>query len=234
MPTETIDRVPLVSVCVSSRSWEPACWWDVAFLTKREEIQIRENRSSGKGWHVSTSGIPKPVRAVKEWKMKKRQRKKGARWSRARQKQTWAHIPLPDYKIPASGKRVQTIHTHIQTHWHLGLQPHGSRCKPRHTCRNTNSMVDITVVHAHACMLGREEIPEGTGGSGDSNLSGWLWSPPCLCHRHWKPPNESGLPPINHNVCVHAKMSPPNRSTFNLKTMVNLLRFFKNLLTIIA
>lgn len=60
----------------------------------------------------------------------------------------------------------------MHTHSHTGPRPPGNRCKLRHTCRNTNSVIDITDVHAHARMLGREEIPEGTGGSGDSNLSG--------------------------------------------------------------
>lgn len=46
------------------------------FWQKKEQIQIRENRSRGKGWRVSTSGIPKPIRAVKEWKQEKKNTKK--------------------------------------------------------------------------------------------------------------------------------------------------------------
>lgn len=47
------------------------------------------------------------------------------------------------------------------------------------------------------------------------------------------PMNQDSLQSII--MCVHTKMSPPNGSTFNLKTMVNQLRFFlKNVLTIIA
>lgn len=43
-----------------------------------------------------------------------------------------------------------------------------------HTCRNTNSLIDITEVHTHVHTpeREREEIPKGAGGRSDSNLSG--------------------------------------------------------------
>lgn len=52
-----------------------------------------------------------------------------------------------------------------------------STWKPMHTCRNTNSLIDITEAHTHVHPPGREEIPEGAGGRSDSYLSGWLLSP---------------------------------------------------------
>lgn len=211
-PSETV-RACAVShsllVCVSSCSWETVCWWDVAFLWNGQKKEARrqnyrKNRKTGRSWHVSrgVTWSTELIRAVKD-REKKREKE---RWSKARQTQTWAHIPAPDYKIPTSCRRVETDYTHMHTHSHIGPHSPGNRCKLRHTCRNTNSLIDITDVHAHAHMLGREEIPEGTGGSGDSNLSGWLWSSPCLCHHCWNTLDGSGQFPINHYLHTHAKM----------------------------
>ena len=207
----SMDCVPLVTVCVSSCSWETFYWWENHIWEKerRHRPNWRKQKYRLKLACInSVTWSTKLIRAVKEWGTKKR--RKGARWSRARQTQTWAHIPLPDYKIPASCRRVETDYTHTQkhmhAHWHLGSHPLGNRCKLRHTCRNTNSVIDITDMHTHAHMLGREEIPEGTGGSGDSNLSGWLWSLQCLCHHCWNTLDGSRLFLISHNVHMHAKM----------------------------
>lgn len=59
---------------------------------------------------------------------------------------------------------------------HSGPPSPGKRCKLRRTCRNTNTLTDITDVHGRTCARARthtfwkeEQIPEATGGSGDSN-----------------------------------------------------------------
>ena len=161
---------------------------------KRREDRIRERaEKTGRSWHVSrgVTWSTQLIRAVKEWERRRKGRKRGGAGLDRHRHEHISQLQIIRFPQVADVLK-QTTHTHTHTHtqmricWHTGPRPPGNRCKPRHTCRNTNSLIDITDVHAHAHMLGREEIPQGTGGSGDSNLSGWLWSSPCLCHHCWK------------------------------------------------